>query len=151
MPSPAQASQSAGYYPGSPTLPPEHEPDLDLPSSVVPRASTTTRVPAPLEGLRTSSSSEPMSVAGMVQRFGSTTCGAAATAQHDRSSVPPTDLRPLPPLLTEIEEAWPSFSDDDWADILAYTDAVPAPPEPVMHAPVRWGQCDIIGHAAPAA
>nr|WP_255779252.1 hypothetical protein [Mycetohabitans sp. B5] len=132
-------------------MPPEREPDLDLPSSVVPRASTATRIPAPLEGLRTSLSSEPMSVAGMVQRFGLTTRSAATTARQGRSGVPPTDLRPLPPLLPELEEAWPSFSDDDWADILAYTDAVPAPPEPVTRAPARWSQCNIIGHAAPAA
>lgn len=97
MSSPAQASQSAGSYPDSPTLPPEHEPDLSLPSSVAPRASTATRIPAPLEELRTSSPSETMPVAGMVQRFGLATRSVTATAQQDSAGLPPFVLGSLPP------------------------------------------------------
>ncbi|MCG1042107.1 hypothetical protein KQH60_05865 [Mycetohabitans sp. B8] len=96
MSSPAQASQSAGSYPDSPTLPPEHGPDLSLPSSVAPRASTAMQIPAPFEELRISSSSETMSVAGMVQRFGLATRSATATAQQDSAGLPPFVLGPLP-------------------------------------------------------
>ncbi|MEJ2769423.1 hypothetical protein [Mycetohabitans sp. B46] len=150
MPSPAQASLPAGIYPDdSPTLRPERESDL-LPSAI-PRASTATLLPAPLEGLSTFPLSEPVSAAGTERSSGFATRSAAATVQQGSADLPSFVRGPLPPLPYEREQASRSLSDDDRADILAYADAVPSPSEPVTRVPAQWSRCDIIGHAAPAA